>query len=178
MLPIYPAIVILFLKGIDSCLKKIRLPDKKYLTNITYIVVCTAVVLVFFVNYHSMEFNPCGCALEDNLDYEDSLNTYILAMNYIDENYDNEKAILTAWPFTNMLRMPYLGYVKKEHNIVNFDIEKGKEFDLIVFSSQTRVDSIAGLRDFIMQESNNGRIRLVERFQINNRYTEIYEKTE
>lgn len=68
--------------------------------------VVAAFVLALFFN------PPFKLAPEDNLTYKDFVELHVDASHFL-EQHEQDKTILTAWPATDELTKPYLGYVKQ-----------------------------------------------------------------
>ena len=68
-------------------------------------IVCAGFVLAWFVN------PPYTFTLEDNLAYRDYVLLHKRAAELIAHQHGNER-VLTAWPATDELSRPYLGYTK------------------------------------------------------------------
>jgi len=69
---------------------------------------------------------PYRFAPEDNLTYADFVELHISATNFL-QQHEQGAAILTAWPATDELARPYLGYVKAPMPTVaveNFTVEE------------------------------------------------------
>jgi hypothetical protein len=79
-----------------------------------------AFVIGLFVN------PPYKFAPEDNLSYADSIRLHQLAIRQIATRFPGS-TVLTAWPATDELRKPELGYVKKPMPVIavdNFSLEE------------------------------------------------------
>jgi Dolichyl-phosphate-mannose-protein mannosyltransferase len=72
-------------------------------------------------------FNPpFKLAPEDNLTYKDFVELHVDAVDFLNR-HERDKTILTAWPATDELTKPYLGYVKTPLTILpveNFTVEE------------------------------------------------------
>lgn len=69
---------------------------------------------------------PYRFAPEDNLTYKEFVELHMKAAQFLEE-HERDKAILTAWPATDELSLPYLGYVHVPFSTVrlqNFTIEE------------------------------------------------------
>ena len=63
---------------------------------------------------------PWRIAPEDNLTYADFVRVHRSASNYIESHYPNDR-ILTAWPGSDELNRPFLGYVANPHTIIHVE---------------------------------------------------------
>ncbi len=69
---------------------------------------------------------PWRIAPEDNLTYSDFVRLHKQAATYVEQHYANDK-ILTAWPASDELHRPFLGYVKQPLTVVrveNFTLDQ------------------------------------------------------
>lgn len=69
---------------------------------------------------------PYRFAPEDNLTYKDFVDLHVKSAQFLEE-HEHDKAILTAWPATDELSRPYLGYVHLPFSTVqvqNFTVEE------------------------------------------------------
>lgn len=85
-----------------------------------------AVLVIFFVL--GLFFDPpYRFAPEDNLTYRDFVQLHASAAHFL-EQHESGKIVLTAWPATDELTKPYLGYVKLKFPIYdvvdNFTMEE------------------------------------------------------
>jgi 4-amino-4-deoxy-L-arabinose transferase-like glycosyltransferase len=105
LLPVYPLVIIVFVSTLWR-----RLPAWQWFFG----VVCLGFVLALVVNppYH---FSP-----EDNLAYADFVRLHQDAAKYLDRHPPAVR-ILTAWPGSDELSKPYLGYVTKPLPIVTIE---------------------------------------------------------
>jgi hypothetical protein len=78
---------------------------------------------------------PYRFAPEDNLAYRDSIVLHVKAEQLIAKHYPNAR-VLTAWPASDELRRPYLGYVKTALPVVRIENFSLEELDLAAHSSQ------------------------------------------
>jgi hypothetical protein len=165
-LVLYPALVIFLIKFLVS----ISSPDN--LNKLTAIV--TILLLIAFVSkYETRNNDPCGCNLEDNLNYIRSLDTIVSAARYIDSNY-RENTMLTSWPMLAYLTYPYLGYVNKSIKNINFFDSHEPKYDIIVISSQ--LADYQRLQELIDSLSKEGKVELVANFEQGESFTRIYKK--
>jgi hypothetical protein len=78
-----------------------------------------AVIALAFVS--SLFINPpYGFAPEDNLAYRDYVRLHQEAENFLQQRYPNAR-VLTAWPASDELSRPYLGYVQKPIPVVRIE---------------------------------------------------------
>lgn len=63
---------------------------------------------------------PWRIAPEDNLAYSDFVRIHKAAAVYVEKHYPEDK-ILTAWPASDELNRPFLGYVQKPHTIIHLE---------------------------------------------------------
>ncbi|HWR17905.1 MAG TPA: glycosyltransferase family 39 protein [Terriglobales bacterium] len=102
LLPVYPLVVIVFVSTLWR-----RLPWWPAFVG----VVCLAFALGLVIN------PPYQFAPEDNLNYADFVRLHQQAAQYL-EQHPPAGRVLTAWPGSDELTKPYLGYVKKPIQIV------------------------------------------------------------
>lgn len=111
LLPVYPLVIIVFVSTLWR-----RLPGWQWFFG----VVCLAFVLGSAVN------PPYHFAPEDNLAYADFVRLHEDAAKYL-ESHPPAVRVLTAWPASDELTKPYLGYVSKPIQMVaieNFSAEQ------------------------------------------------------
>ena len=77
-------------------------------------VVALSFVAALFVN------PPYGFSPEDNLAYADYIRLHQRAESFIAEHYPNAR-VLTAWPASDELSRPYLGFVQKPIQVVRIE---------------------------------------------------------
>jgi hypothetical protein len=77
-------------------------------------IVCVAFLFALFVN------PPYGFAPEDNLAYRDYVLLHKFGDAYVDQHYARER-VLTAWPASDEITRPYLGYVRQPVKVVRID---------------------------------------------------------
>ncbi|HWG51072.1 MAG TPA: glycosyltransferase family 39 protein [Candidatus Acidoferrales bacterium] len=76
-----------------------------------------AVMVVFFV--FALVFDPpYRFAPEDNLTYRDFVELHAAAAHFL-EQHEQDKVVLTAWPATDELTKPYLGYVNRPLHVLS-----------------------------------------------------------
>ena len=111
LLPVYPLVVVVFVSTLWR-----RLPGWQWFFGVA----CLAFVLGLVVN------PPYHFAPEDNLAYADFVRLHQDAAKYL-EKHPPAVRVLTAWPGSDELTKPYLGYVSKALPIVtieNFSAEQ------------------------------------------------------
>ena len=131
MLPVIPLVVIIF---VSTLRRRVRL-----WRGVVAIVVL-AFVAALFVN------PPYGFSIEDNLAYRDYILLHQHAEDFVEARYPMAR-VLTAWPASDELTRPYLGYVTRPMRVLrieNFTVEQlraasglGSSFDVaLVFSTK------------------------------------------
>jgi 4-amino-4-deoxy-L-arabinose transferase-like glycosyltransferase len=111
LLPVYPLVIIVFIATLWR-----RVPGWHWFFG----VVCLAFVLGLAIN------PPYHFAPEDNLAYADFVRLHQDAAHYL-EQHPPAQEVLTAWPASDELTKPYLGYVAKPLPVVtieNFSAEQ------------------------------------------------------
>ncbi|MGH9375350.1 MAG: ArnT family glycosyltransferase [Terriglobia bacterium] len=98
MLPVFPVFFILAVHGVW------RLPVAP--ARIACVIIAAAFVGAWFIN------PPYPFPYEDNLAYTDYVRLHQRAAKYL-ESLPGSPVILTAWPATDELRRPFLGYVNR-----------------------------------------------------------------
>jgi len=165
MLPTYPYFFIIF--GIS--LREI-FGDRK----IKIIIAISLLLIILFVSRWNENRNlTVGFDLEDNMEYLDFIQVRKDAAMFIEENYPNETFIAPEWDIGAGLKNPEFGYVKKPIKIVSIDDKNNllnPDYKFIYYAP------------FIPSEvfnpdefSKNNTIKLVQRFEKNKKYVEIYE---
>lgn len=111
MLPIVPLVILVCVSTIWRRLRAWKA---------VIAVIALAFVSALFVN------PPYGFSPEDNLAYRDYIRLHQHAERFLEERYPNARA-LTAWPASDELTRPYLGYVPRPIRVVkieNFSAEQ------------------------------------------------------
>lgn len=111
MLPVIPLVILV-------CVSTLRRRVRMWTGVIALVAVSFIVAL--FVN------PPYGFSLEDNLAYRDYIRLHQRAENFIEARYPNAR-VLTAWPASDELSRPYLGYVTrpmKVFRVEDFTVEQ------------------------------------------------------
>jgi hypothetical protein len=102
LLPVYPLVIILGMSTLRRRIASWEWP--------------AAVMVVFFV--FALFFNPpYRIAPEDNLTYRDFVQLHASAAHFL-EQHERDQVVLTAWPATDELTRPYLGYIQSPFSIV------------------------------------------------------------
>lgn len=102
LLPVYPLVIIIGMSTLHRRIVSWEWP--------------AAVMVVFFV--FALVFDPpYRIAPEDNLTYRDFIELHAGAVHFLAQHESGE-AILTAWPATDELTKPYLGYVSQPFSVV------------------------------------------------------------
>ncbi|HET9180794.1 MAG TPA: glycosyltransferase family 39 protein [Candidatus Angelobacter sp.] len=97
LLPVYPLVIIIGMSTLHRRIVSWEWP--------------AAVMVVFFV--FALAFDPpYRIAPEDNLTYRDFIELHAAAAHFL-EQHERGKTVLTAWPATDELTKPYLGYVQQ-----------------------------------------------------------------
>ena len=63
---------------------------------------------------------PYGLSLEDNLAYRDYIQLHQNAENFLEARHPMAR-VLTAWPASDELTRPYLGYVTRPMQVVRIE---------------------------------------------------------
>jgi len=127
------------------------------LMRVGFVIVAVAFVASWFIN------PPYPFPYEDNLSYADFIQLHQQAAEWLSAQPDHPR-ILTAWPATDELRHPELGYVKKPLRVVgvrgfkpqDFRDASGKSFDLLYLYSRKWNPPDNWLRLFPLIERANG----------------------
>jgi 4-amino-4-deoxy-L-arabinose transferase-like glycosyltransferase len=102
LLPAYPLVIILGMSTLRRRIVSWEWP--------------AAVMVVFFV--FALFFNPpYRIAPEDNLTYRDFIQLHASAAHFM-EQHERDQVVLTAWPATDELTRPYLGYVQQPLSVI------------------------------------------------------------
>ncbi|HEU5412716.1 MAG TPA: glycosyltransferase family 39 protein [Candidatus Angelobacter sp.] len=101
-LPAYPLVIILGMSTLHRRVASWEWP--------------AAVMVVFFV-FGLFVNPPYRIAPEDNLTYRDFIQLHANAAHFL-EQHERDQVVLTAWPVTDELTKPYLGYVKQPFSVV------------------------------------------------------------
>ncbi len=111
LLPMYPLVIMLGMSTLHRRISRWEWP-------------AALMVIVFVLG---LFFDPpYRFAPEDNLTYKDFVDLHFKAAKFLEEHEQNS-TILTAWPATDELTRPYLGYVKQSFQFVqvhDFTVEE------------------------------------------------------
>ncbi|HLK35068.1 MAG TPA: hypothetical protein VKT29_18365, partial [Terriglobales bacterium] len=105
MLPIIPLVIIVCVSTLWRRIRSWR---------VVVGIVCLGFALALFVN------PPWGFAPEDNLAYRDYVVLHQAADRFVSKNYGGVR-VLTAWPASDELTQPYLGYVARPSRVIRID---------------------------------------------------------
>jgi len=97
MLPVIPLVIII-------CVSTLR--RRVHYWRAVIAIVALAFVVGWFVN------PPYGFSMEDNLAYRDYIRLHERAEQFIEAHYPTSR-VLTAWPASDEITRPYLGYVMR-----------------------------------------------------------------
>jgi 4-amino-4-deoxy-L-arabinose transferase-like glycosyltransferase len=105
MLPVVPLVIII-------CVSTLRRRVRVWPAIV--VAVALAFVAALFVN------PPYGLSLEDNLAYQDYIQLHQRAGNFLGARYSMAR-VLTAWPASDELTRPYLGYVSRPMQVLRIE---------------------------------------------------------
>ena len=105
MLPVVPLVIILFVSTLRRRVRRWRG---------VVAIVALAFVAALFVN------PPYGFSIEDNLAYRDYILLHQHAEDFVEARYPMSR-VLTAWPASDELTRPYLGYVTRPMRIFRIE---------------------------------------------------------
>ena len=105
MLPVVPLVIIVCISTLWR-----RMRGWKAIASVVALVFCAG----WFLN------PPYGFSPEDNLAYRDYIELHKSAASFLETRYSNAR-VLTAWPASDELTRPYLGYLSKPLRIVRID---------------------------------------------------------
>ncbi len=105
MLPVVPLMILVCVSTIYR-----RLPTWKAVI----VVVALAFISALFVN------PPYGFSPEDNLAYRDYIRLHQRAETFLQARYPNAR-VLTAWPASDEVTHPYLGYAQRPMQVVRIE---------------------------------------------------------
>jgi hypothetical protein len=105
MLPVVPLVIILW---VSTLRRRVRL------WRVVIVIVALAFVAALFVN------PPYGFSIEDNLAYRDYILLHQQAEDYAEARYPMAR-VLTAWPASDELTHPYLGYVTRPMRVFRIE---------------------------------------------------------
>jgi 4-amino-4-deoxy-L-arabinose transferase-like glycosyltransferase len=95
-------------------------------------IVCMMFVAGLFIN------PPYGFSPEDNLAYRDYIVMHVNAENFLQERYPSAR-VLSAWPASDELSQPYLGYVTHPMRVVRIEDFTAEEV-MTAAESRSRFD--------------------------------------
>ncbi len=156
--PIFPLLVIIASKSITKIFG-----NKKYLVAL--------IIAVLFISVWNLNL-PYHGDLSSNMEYADEVTVESQAIGYIEENYPNSVVLTSGFFSKQGLSSPYSGYTKKSIRNVDIDsIKDDNKFDIFYYNG------------FIGEERkkeiiNKFNLTLEKRFEKNNKYTEIYIKSD
>ena len=105
MLPVVPLMILVCVSTIWR-----RLPAWK----VVMVVVALAFISALFIN------PPYGFSPEDNLAYRDYIRLHQRAETFLQARYPNAR-VLTAWPASDEVTHPYLGYIQRPMQVVRIE---------------------------------------------------------
>jgi hypothetical protein len=105
MLPVLPLVIIIWVSTLWR-----RVPYWRFVL----VIVCSSFIAAWFVN------PPYGFPFEDNLAYRDYILLHQDAEHFIAQHRAGAR-VLTAWPASDELTRPYLGYVNTPVQVVRID---------------------------------------------------------
>ena len=105
MLPVVPLVILLW---VSTLRRRVRL------WRVVIVIVALAFVAALFVN------PPYGFSIEDNLAYRDYILLHQQAEDYAEARYPMAR-VLTAWPASDELTHPYLGYVTRPMRVFRIE---------------------------------------------------------
>jgi hypothetical protein len=105
MLPVVPLVIILW---VSTLRRRVRL------WRAVIVIVALAFVAALFLN------PPYGFSIEDNLAYRDYILLHQQAEDYAEARYPMAR-VLTAWPASDEISHPYLGYVTRPMRVFRIE---------------------------------------------------------
>jgi 4-amino-4-deoxy-L-arabinose transferase-like glycosyltransferase len=105
MLPVVPLVIIVC---VSTLRRRVRIWPA--------VVACVALAFILALFAHP----PYGISLEDNLAYRDYIQLHQNAENFLEARYPMAR-VLTAWPASDELSRPYLGYVTRPLQVVRIE---------------------------------------------------------
>ncbi len=163
---ILPALPIVYVIGAWSLLELFTMPAWR-----TAVVAITVVFMAWTLTHQ-----PLTSSSEFNLRYLDVVAIHRTMCGLIAAEHPGSR-VLTAWPHTQELRQPELGYVKQAVRAESFN--DGSELDdrgadLILVSTVPLTDDMTELRDYAVR---NG-WRLLRRLENGPAISELYQRSE
>jgi hypothetical protein len=105
MLPVIPLVIIVF---VSTLRRRVRV----------WPAIVAAVALAFIAALFANP--PYGMSLEDNLAYRDYIQLHQNAENFLEARHPTAR-VLTAWPASDELSHPYLGYVTRPMQVLRIE---------------------------------------------------------
>ncbi len=142
---------------------------RKLFKNYNYLqfLIVVLIITLFINNWFDSRSESVGSNLEDNLEYLDFIKVRQMACNYI-ETYYPDATVLTSWfDLGPSLKKPQYGYVTKPIKVKYIEDRKVNDtidFDLIYYAPYMNLDEYKKYYNMI----------LLKRFEINNKYVELY----
>lgn len=113
MLPVTPLVMLMLVSTLWRRLRYWKL-------------IVTAAAITFVAGLFSNP--PYGFSLEDNLAYRDYIVLHAEASNFLSVHFPHEQ-ILTAWPASDELTRPWLGYVSQPFRVLRIENFSNAEID-------------------------------------------------
>jgi len=101
MLPVYPLVIMIGMSTLHRRIARWEWPAAA-------MVICFVMALVFDPPYR--------IAPEDNLTYRDFVELHVRAARFL-EQHEQKTTVLSAWPATDELTKPYLGYARQPFTV-------------------------------------------------------------
>jgi uncharacterized membrane protein len=117
MMPVTPLVILI---GVSTLWRRVM--EWKWVVAL----ICFTFIAGWFVN------PPYGFAPEDNLSYADFVRLHQRAADYIQKKFPHSQ-VLTAWPATDELSKPYLGYVNNPIPVIAI---QDFSFDQVILAKQ------------------------------------------
>jgi 4-amino-4-deoxy-L-arabinose transferase-like glycosyltransferase len=175
-IPIYPIIFIIFALSLSKLFKKY-----------SYLVVL--LIIILFIFSWTGDRTNVGFVLEDNMEYVDMVKTHQMAADYLQINYP-DSVILASYPQSLEIIYPYLGYVDKHMNAVSIPPFPGLTTkNSTIYLNSDRYNKTINLNEIDIIYASDQEFktrysielykilnkRLIKRFELNGKVTEIYE---
>jgi hypothetical protein len=114
MLPVIPLVILLW---VSTLWRRVR----------HWTLITGAIAIAFVVGLFSNP--PYGFSLEDNLAYRDYILLHAEASRFLAMRYLNTR-VLTAWPASDELSRPWLGYVSQPFHVVRIEDFSSSQIDV------------------------------------------------
>jgi hypothetical protein len=124
MMPVIPLAILI---GISTLWRRVM--EWKWVVAL----ICFTFVAGWFVN------PPYGFAPEDNLNYADFVRLHQRAADYVQRKFPHSQ-VLTAWPATDELNKPYLGYVNNPIRVIQI---QDFSFDQLMLAKESNDYDVA-----------------------------------